>query len=584
MFKSFSTRLLFPIVVVALGLSACSKDEETAPAASVLSSNDTILRYIPADTPYVLVNVEPLPDELMDKIEPRVDEILQAYQTVLRETIAAKQAELSEEQRDSEEAKRVAAVIEELTGLLSMDGLRGAGLARNASGAIYGNGLLPVVRFELTDGALFDAAISRIEEKAGHKMAVAAIDGGAYRYADIEELRVVIAILEKQAVLTLVPSTFTEEQTAAALGLTPPETSIADSGVLEDIAAEYGLTAHYVGFVDVQKIAATFIDPQTGINAELLAMSGYDPASFSDVCKAEIRETAGVAPRMLMGYTHVDAKRMDSKFVVELRDDIAAGLATLTAAVPGLGGDPGGLMAFGMSLDVKAAREFAEARIAALEANPYECELFADIQSGVEGAKMGLQQPIPPIVYDFKGFLAIIDDIEGLDVASQMPPTSVDGRFMIAMDNAPALVGMGAMFSPELAALNLQPDGEPVALDLPQMQAMGITAHAALTDSIVAIAVGEDSQADLSGMLSAEAVEDEPFISFSMDAGRYYAFLGEAIAQAEAEEGEKSPSPEMQAAMQDIMTAVGKLYDRMSVDILLTADGIVLRATETLAD
>jgi hypothetical protein len=584
MFKSISTKLLFLMVFAALGLAACSKDKEPAPATSALSSNDTILRYVPADTPYVLASVEPIPDELMDKIEPRIDEILQSYQTVLREIVAAKKSEMSEEQLESEEAQRISAVIEELTGLLSMEGLRGAGLGRDAAGVIYGNGLLPVARFELTDGAMFDAAISRIEEKAGHSMPVAAVDGGGYRYADIEQLRIVIAILEKQAVITLVPSTFSEAQTAAVLGLTPPETSIADSGLLEDIAREYGLTSYYVGYLDAQKIAASFIEPQAGINADLLAMAGHDPAQFSDVCKAEIREVAGIAPRMVMGYTHVDASRMDSKFVIELRDDIAAGLATLTAAVPGLGGDPGGLMAFGMSLDVKAAREFAEARIAALEADPFECELFADMQAGVAGVKMALQQPVPPIAYDFKGFLAVIDDIEGLDMATQTPPTSVDGRFMIAMDNAPALVAMGAMFSPELAALNLQADGRPVALDLPQMQAMGMTAHAALTDSAVAIAVGEDSESDLTSMLTTEAGDTTPFISFSMDAGRYYAFLGEAIAESEAKDDEKAPSPEMQAALQDIMTAVGNLYDRMSADVMLTADGVEFRVTETLAD
>jgi hypothetical protein len=584
MFKTTSSKLLFPIVIAALGLAACDKSEDAAPVTSVLSSDDTILRYVPADTPYVLAHVEPLPDELMDKIEPRIDEILRSYQTVLREIVVLKQKELPEEKRDNEEAQRVVDVIEELTGLLSLEGLRGAGLDRDATAAVYGNGLLPVVRFELTDGSLFDAAISRIEDKAGHKMAVAAVDGGGYRYADLDELRLVIAILEKQAVITLVPSTFSEEQIAAALGLTPPETSIADSGLLEAIAEEYGFTSHYVGYVDVERIAATFIEPQTGINAELFAIAGHEPASFSDVCRAEIRATAGVMPRMVMGYTHIDTGRMDSKFVVELREDIAAGLATLTAAVPGLGTDPGGLMAFGMSLDVKAAREFVQARIAALEADPYECELFAEIQAGVEAARMGLQQPVPPIVYDFKGFVAVIDEIEGLDVATQTPPSSIDGRFMIAMDNAPALVGMGAMFSPELAAMNLQPDGKPVALDLPQMQAMGITAHAALTDTAVAIAVGENSEPNLTSMLSAELAEVTPIISFSMDAARYYSFLGEAIAESELEDGEEGPSPEMQAALQDIMTAVGKLYERMSVDVLLTADGIELRATETLAD
>jgi hypothetical protein len=584
MFKSISFKILFPLVIAALGLAACGKGDEPAPATSVLSSNDTILRHVPADSPYVLANVEPFPDEMMDKLEPRIDEILRSYQTVLRELVAAKQKELSEEERESEDAQRASAVIEELAGLLSMEGLRGAGLGRDATAAIYGNGLLPVMRFDLTEGALFDAAISRIEEKAGHKMSVAAVDGGGYRYADLDDVRVAIAILEDQAVITLVPSTFSTEQTVVALGLTPPESSIADAGILAAIARDYGLTPHYVGFVDVRKLAASFMEPQAGLNAVLLETAGHDPAAYSDVCKAEITEAAGVIPRMVMGYTHVDVSRLDSKFVVEVRDDIAAGLANLTASVPGLGGDPGGLMAFGMSLDVKAAREFVEARIAALEADPYQCELFAEIQAGAEGAKAGLQQPIPPIVYDFRGFLAIIDDIEGMDLATETPPTSVDGRFMIAMDNAPALVAMGAMFSPELAALNLQPDGKPVALDLPQMQDMGMKAYAALTDSAVAIATGENSEADLTSMLGAEAAETAPLMSFSMDAGRYYAFLGEAIAQSDAGDDEDAPSPEMQAALQDIMEAVGNLYDRMAIDVLLTAEGVEFRATETLAD
>ena len=60
--------------------------------------------------------------------------------------------------------------------------------------------------------------------------------------------------------------------------------------------------------------------------------------------------------------------------------------------------------------------------------------------------------------------ILIIDNLEGLDVATQTPPTSIDGTFLLAMDNAQALVAMGAMFSPEIAALNLQPDGNPVAL------------------------------------------------------------------------------------------------------------------------
>ena len=85
-------------------------------------------------------------------------------------------------------------------------------------------------------------------------------------------------------------------------------------------------------------------------------------------------------------------------------------------------------------------------------------------------------------------------------------------------------------------------------------------------------------------MLGAKVSGVTPFASFSMDAARYYGFLGDAIAAAEPGDDEDAPSPEMQAAMKDIMNAVAGLYERMSVDVLLTSNGIEVKAVEQLAD
>jgi len=284
-----------------------------------------------------------------------------------------------------------------------------------------------------------------------------------------------------------------------------------------------------------------------------------------------------------MGYTGVAATRFDSTIVIELREDIASGMTALATAVPGLGGDRGGLMTFGMSLDIAAAREFMEARLDAMEADPYECEHLAELQAGVASGRESLNQPVPPIVYDFKGFVAVIDDLEGLDIVNQTPPTSIDGGFLLAMDNAQALVSMGAMFSPELAALNLQPDGEPVALNLPQMQAMGISAFAALTEGSLAISMGEDAETQVAEMLDADAATPPPIMSFSVDAARYYSFMGEAIAAGDSG-AEDAPSPEMQAALTEMMRSVAEMYDRMAIDVTLTENGVEMHATETLKD
>jgi len=580
MFKSISTKIISLLAISAVMLSACGKDDEPAAPSAAVSASGDLLQYIPADSPYVFVTLEPISDEIMDDIEPKLDRVLMSYRDVLRETVAAKKAEFSEEEQDSEEAQRIEAFVDEFSNLLSVQGMRDAGIARDSLAAFYGNGLLPVLRIELSDDALFEATVARLEEQAGQTMSVGEVQGQSYRYFDAEELRIVIAVMKGQAVFALVPTVFDESQTGRALGLTLPETSIADTTVLQDLIGKYDFTNHVVAFVDVPLIAERFVGQPTGLDADLIALS-EDDMQLSDVCKAEIREVAGIVPRMVIGYTSLTAKRFDSSIIFEMRDDIAAGLTSVATAVPGLGGDRGGLMTFGMSLDMKAAREFMEARLDAMEADPYECEHLADLQAGVAEGRATLEQPVPPMVYDFKGFVAAIDAIEGLDLATQTPPTSVDGGFLLAMDNAQALVSMGAMFSPEIAALNLQADGNPVELALPQLQMMGMTAFAALNEGGLAVSMGDDAETQVQGMLSADAATPPPFMSFSVDAARYYSFMGEAIAAGEAG-ADDEPTPEMQDALTEMMNSIADFYDRMSIDVLFTENGIEMRAVETL--
>ena len=583
MFKSISTKVVSLLAISAFLLAACGKDDEAEVSKATLGAGSDLLQYVPADSPYVFATLEPLPDNIMDGLEPKLDRVLESYRTILKEVIAAKQAELSDEERSSEEIEKISAFVDELTTLLSVDGLRGAGIGRESLAAFYGNGLLPVMRIELTDGASFDAAIARLEEQAGNEMSVGESQGQSYRYVDAEELRIVIAVVDNQAVFTMVPAAFDDAQTSRALGLTLPETSIADTSIVQDIIQKYGYTNHVIGFIDIPAVAERFVGQSTGLDADLMALLGDDKPEMSDVCRTEIREVAGIVPRMVMGYTGIAATRFDSTIVVELREDIASGMTALATAVPGLGGDRGGLMTFGMSLDIAAAREFMEARLDAMEADPYECEHLAELQAGVASGRESLNQPVPPIVYDFKGFVAVIDDLEGLDIANQSPPTSIDGGFLLAMDNAQALVSMGTMFSPELAALNLQPDGEPVALNLPQMQAMGISAFAALTEGSLAISMGEDAETQVAEMLDADAATPPPIMSFSVDAARYYSFMGEAIAAGDSG-AEDAPSPEMQAALTEMMRSVAEMYDRMAIDVTLTENGVEMHATETLKD
>ena len=374
--------LIFCIALLIAAVTAsCSKSKEDTP---VVAANAALLEYVSADTPYVFASLAPLPDDVLEMLEPKAETMLQAYGEVIEALIAAQMKQLDGTEGAEEASARMQALTTEIKALMSLEGLNSAGIDRTSATVLYGDGLLPVWRMSLTDGNLMEQTIARLEDKAGEKMLVGKIGHHQYRYAGDDKGRIVVAVIENDLVLTLVPANHSDELLKSVLGITRPAKSMAQSGELQTMAARNDFDPYYLFLLDVPRLVSTFIDDQQGTNKEMLALMQYDPAELSDVCKAEFREMAKVAPRAIAGYTEISTERFSSKFVLELRADIAAGLATLVAPVQGLGVTEGGLFSFGMSIDLLAAREFYSARLDAMEADPFKCNHFAELQAGVD--------------------------------------------------------------------------------------------------------------------------------------------------------------------------------------------------------
>jgi hypothetical protein len=543
-----------------------------------------LLQYIPAETPYLVAFIEPLPEDFLDKVEPALDESMTAYRRFMSLMVADAARKLEAQEGGEAQARRYEAVVNELLELLSVRGLREAGIGRDALFALYGDGLLPVMRIALTDGGSFDAAVRRIESASQQELLVGDIGGQEYRYLDIDgKARLIIATPGDDAVITVVPSTYADERLARTLGFEKPRRSLAKTRDLRNLAREYGFTDHAIGYFDMQRIAASFLGDPSGLNTELLALADYDASQLDATCREEFGEIAAIVPRIVAGYTHVDDDSVDTAVIVEVRDDIAAGLATLPTAVPGLGADPGGLLSFGFSLNPLALRSLYEARLDAMEADPFECVHLAELQASTASGREALQQPVPPVVYNFRGVVARIKDVSGLDMSGEKPPESLDAAILLAMKNAPDLVNTGALMSPEIAALNLLPDGEAKPLDLPELGELAARAFAALTTSGLSIAVGEDAAREAESMLAAKVPDSAPLVSFSMDARRYYEFIGESLMRAEETEGEEPLSLEMRTALRDLVQASGEIYDRVAMSVHLTERGIEIGSRVTLA-
>ena len=567
-------RTVVGVSVIILVLASCRAD--------VAQEADPLLQYIPAQTPYVMALTKPLPDDLMDKFEPVVDKTLSGYERIVRYKVSEVLLELSKEEGGAEKAKQLQELVDEFTSLMSVQGLRDAGIDRDSVFALYGDGLLPVFRVVLSDRDKFDAAVARLESKATEQFQIGTVAGESYRYHDIEEARFVVATLGDSAVITIVPVTYGEERLEQVLGIKKPQENVAKG--LSEIRKAYDFTDHFAGFVDVEKLAASFLGDPSGLNKELLALAEHDPEELTAECRAEFAELASVAPRTVFGYTTVNKRFLDTRMVVELRDDIAAGLATLPTAVPGLGADLGGLLTFGFSLDPMAARSFLEARLDAMEADPFECAALGELQASVAQGRQALAQPLPPVVYNFSGILANISDVQGMDLATQKPPESIDASLLFAFENAQDLVNMASMMVPEVAAMNLLPDGKARALDLPQLAEIADEAFVALSEAGLSLAMGGGSADTSEAMLVADVKTPPPFVSFSMDSKRYYEFIGATLMQEYESEGGESEPLALRTAMRDVMVSSGELYERMAINVHLTKRGVEIGSRMTLSD
>ena len=137
-------------------------------------------------------------------------------------------------------------------------------------------------------------------------------------------------------------------------------------------------------------------------------------------------------------------------------------------------------------------------KVAALEEDPWECEHLSDLQDGLFAARdQALAQPVPPVLYDFHGFLAVVEDMQGFDLARKQAPESIDASFLLAIDNAQGLLAMGQAMLPQLAEMNIEPDGKAHRFELPETGAEAETAWVALSESAIALSVSEDAESGL---------------------------------------------------------------------------------------
>jgi len=573
-------RLAFVAAFLALLTVACSRSEEPAEPTNAL------LAYVPADTPYLAANLEPLPETVIDAYLTRMQPALDEMQTQL----SAARTRLEAERNDaggpagSDMPTRLAlAVLSQLDGNLSRAGLSSLGLDITAHKVVYGLGVFPVIRMGLSNPDSLRATIRTI-------LLDAAIDGVEQDFRGNGYWRVVaddhtesplglyLAVREDHFAIGLLPPTFEAELLPAFLGLAPPPDSAA-AAQLAELNRAHGYTPFGSGIVDLHRLADQFFDADT-VTARLMAATGeYDPASMTAECVSEIHGILDNAPRLTAGTTAFSDTAIAYQYRLESPASLASQLAGLVSRMPQADAASPRILDLSFGMRIGALRDFLREKAAAIVEQPFVCEHLQDINSSAENSLAKLDQPMPPFVNNFRGLRISLSEV-GLN--PEFMPDGARGQLALHVEQPEMFVGMAQMFLPDLSSLDLVPGGEPVQVPAGLIPLPGLVAFAAMSSDAIGLSVGAGEETTLQNFLTRKAGPEGMFLSASYDTAAYLDYSERMTAPTPVDDpdaagdGEGSDGSAAHAIGKAVREAYRNMADRSYTTLQFGPEGLVI--------
>lgn len=485
---------------IALGLAgvmlaACSHKDKDAPLA-----------FVPADTPYVVANLQVMDDTTRDALLAQIDAQLPSQLAQLDSMDAQKVSD------DPAAARLIHAFVAEFGNDKTMEAYaKNTGWDLKGHFALYGLGLAPVLRVELADPKAFAGFLDRMEAAYGKQPEVSKSGDQSYqRYAiPSSGTEVILALVGKQAVAALLPADASPALLRQALGQDHPKKTLQDDGRLASLAKTKGYSKWMVGDLELTRALPLALGGSDRLvaalrkaHAEAESKKTGEPVAnqlaTSSSCASEASRIAARVPSISFGYTKLDAKNQDGRFDIALAPDVTQAFDGLKVALPGLGSAGTAPFDFSLALPVAQLRSFWSAQADAVAAKPFTCPALVGLNSGFGKLGPAAQKAAIPPFGDLLGLRIALDTLTA-NPDSSVP--SFTGRIVLATSNPAGLLAMGQMMVPALAQLKPSADGKPTALPPNMSQLLGQPAWIAMGSNALALGVGTGEEAKLADTL-----------------------------------------------------------------------------------
>ncbi len=508
-------------VVLALTLVGCqrtgsatTRSPELAPAASepsdeapwpVLSTE--LLELVPADTPYVLSQDEPLPAVAVQRLAP----VLEPMRTLLELGFAQ-----AHEGSDPQLKRATEALF---GGPPSVAALAEIGLDLNPRFVMYGIGLAPVLRLRLRDPDAFRRAVDKAAAQSEGRRSAEHFHGQAYLASQPASGGVsVIAIVGPDLVVAMLPSNdLKDELLPLIFGQRLPDASLASTGLLADVRRRHGLERSVSGYFDFRTALAAYAGWGSELNRRVAVALGVGKAALDPVCADELRRLMDTAPRFVVGFAELSSSSMVWSQTIETSPEVARRLATLPGSLPETAPRTGSALAtFGFGLNLSALADAATALADAIQREPFRCPQFEDLNEAAALTEVGLAE-LPPELFGLSGIsMSVYDFAPGQDGGT-------DGVVVLAVEDPKALLSAlsDAGEDVHLDRLKLR---RPVALGSvvdrePDDEGDDILADAWIARGrhSIGLALGRASRRDLLAALDRRRPDDGTLMFASMD-------------------------------------------------------------------
>ena len=558
---------------VRLAACACGAAVIAACSSPPPQDNTAPLAFVPADTPYVYANLEPLPSTVTELWSRRMQQywptLFGAYDELLQK--AAQEKTDAQAQRWIKIAR---VLLDELKTHDSWDKLRQIGLRPDGHIAMYGLGMVPVLRLELGDVAAFKAEVAAIEQKTGEKLPLAKTGAQEYWQLGNDKLAAAVAIEGTHLVVTMLPPNASDALKQNLLGVTRPAQNLAASGALQALAKQYGYSPYGEGYIDFVRVTERLSSAATGTDAEFAKALGAPENTTDAACRSEFLDIAHKFPRFVIGAEELGVQRMRIGAQMEIESALAQQIVAAVGAAPGSGAPGEGVVDFSLALPVLKLKDFWLRQAEAVAAKPFACASLAKLNDEFRQSRAKVDITVPPPFSDALGVRFTLDKFS-LDAAGKTP--DVSGKFLFASNNPLAAVAMAQLAVPQLANIKLTADGKAVALPpgiVPTASAPPL--FVAMSDKAVGVAAGADQAAALETYLRAPPASQAVFLRMYFS-GKFYGLLAQSFDKL------GSVMPAEQRARIEQQKKMFGLYEQAlrAVELTLTAtpSGIALHET-----